>query len=743
MRLRDVSLKWKLLISFLLLSFSGTTTLVIIAFHSQIALIRHGEQASLEAHYQHFLQSILSKRDQALSLASTIAADPSIQEAFARGDRQGILEHLSPTYRDLRERYGVAQLHFHLPDARSFLRVHRPEQYGELMGSYRRTILQAFETQEPVGGLERGDTGYGIRGVVPIKYEGKVIGTVEVGFSFGKPFLEAFKRQYRCDVTLYVSDPAGGADLIPLASTMDEPRTLDTFKLHDFEDQGTPLIWMPLPEREETSGLLGPVRNFSQQVVALVEIDIDRTPILSLLKRSRIIMTLVEIIALLLATMVVWVVVHRFLQPIREMVRGAGEIVSGDRLYMPVRGRDEVGQLARALNNMVGYLEASRQRMNDYARNLEKEVQTRTRDLRKSEEKYRTLVDNVPLMVYQMTPERALTFVNKYCKDLLGVSPSEILHVPGALDRYIHSEDRNIVQKGSQEALASGREWVAYYRLEIPPGRTIYVREHAVPVIDEGGRLLQIDGILVNTSDQKKLQERTLQAEEIKTLGEVSARLAHEIRNPLTSIGGLSRRLMRELSEDQTKRSWAEVIVREVERLERILQMILSFIQPVEILLVPGDLRALMKPLLEGLVLEFKARDRELSWTIAPELPEILMDPDMLSKALENLCRHPLFLMDEGSGLHIDVTYRDDLVQIRLAYPCALLSTDDLDHYFYPYLAKNSLDSALVDLPLSKMVLHKHGGLVHVSHGEGGEIILTATFPPIQEEKPARQPDLL
>jgi PAS domain S-box-containing protein len=742
MRLGDISLKWKLLIAFLLLSFAGTTSLVVIAVHSQKVLIRHSEQETLQAHYQHFMESILNKQDQALGLATALATDPYVKRTFVQRDRQSLLDHLLPAYQALRQQYGVRQIHFHLPTAESFLRIHRPDQHGESMASYRRMIVQAYTSREGVGGLERGDTGYGIRGVVPIELEGSPTGTVEVGLSFGDPFVFAFKRQYHCDVTLFVPDPQEGSNIVPLASTLALPRTVVPSRLADFTDRHAPMIWMPLPTEGDVSGLLGPVRNFSGQVVALVEIRIDRTPVLSLLNRTKTTMGLVELIGLLMATLVVWLVAHRFLQPIREMVRGASEIVSGDRVYMPVRGRNELGQLARALNNMVGYLEASRQRMNDYAKNLEKEVRARTRELRKSEEKYRTLVDNVPLVVYQMTPERTLTFLNQYTKEMLGVEPSTLLEVPNALDRFIHSEDLDFVQESWRKAVSTGRDWAADYRLQTSPGRTIYVREQSVPLLDDQGRTILMDGIIVNATDQKKLQEKTLQAEELKTLGEVAARLAHEIRNPLTSIGGVSRRLMRELSESHPARPWGEVIVKEVERLESILQMILSFIQPVEIFLVACDLGNLMRTLLEGLTAEFQTKNRELAWTIAPDIPQVFMDPEQLKKALQNICRHTLYLMDAGGGLHINVTSEDDLIRIRWRYRSSSLSQDDLDHYFYPYLAKISLDSALLDLPRSKLILHKHGGLVQVVQGEENEIILNVTLPIIHEDKPSRPPDL-
>jgi PAS domain S-box-containing protein len=737
MRLGDVSLKWRLLAAFLLISFFGTTALVWIAFRSQQALIHLGERRTLESHYQQLLQGIQAKRDQALSLAWSVALDPHVQEFFARRDREALLEHVTPMYRRLHDDFGVRQIHFHIPPATSFLRIHRPERYGERMDEYRRTVLHAVESRRGVSGIEWGPTGHGIRGVVPVEKEGSLIGTVEVGFSLGHPFAREFKARYGCDLTVYAPDVDGEDHLAILASTVEGPTHLRSSDFREFQARPSPVFKIPIPGKEDSSALIGPVTDFSDSVVVLVEVRIDRGPTLALLSRYRTEMTIVEVAGLILATLVVWIVVQRFLSPIGQMVQGAAEIVSGERLHMPVRGKDEMGRLARALNNMVGYLEASRQRMKDYATNLEMEVQARTRQLRESEEKFRTLVEKVPLMVYRMTPERDLTFVNEFSKEMLGASPSELMGSPRALDAFVHPADLERVRTEFWGAVSGRREWVGEYRMRSTQGRIAFVREHAVPVADESGNVLHVDGIIVDLTDQKELQEKSVQSEELKTLWEISARLAHEIRNPLTSIGGLSRRLLKELPEGHSARRWIEAIVQEVQRLETILQMTLSYIQPIEVRLCPDDLTAMLKGLLVDISPEFSHRGRGLSWSISPGIPKVPMDRPLLSRAFESLCRHTLFIMDEGGTLMVTAEQEDDRVRISWRYPSSVLSRDDLDHYFYPFHVEGPPDPALLDLPMAKVILFRHGGLVRADFAAEHEVLLTVTLPAVNPEEGA------
>jgi hypothetical protein len=118
------------------------------------------------------------------------------------------------------------------------------------------------------------------------------------------------------------------------------------------------------------------------------------------------------------------------------------------------------------------------------------------------------------------------------------------------------------------------------------------------------------------------------------------------------------------------------------------------------------------------------------------------MDPGLLRKTLENLCRHTLFLMDEGETLHVRVDLENDLVRIRWRYRSSALGQEDLDHYFYPFLSQSAPDPALLDLPVSKIILHKHGGLVNVGRGGKDEIILDVRIPAIQEALDFRAPDM-
>lgn len=101
--------------------------------------------------------------------------------------RRELYLKLYPTYQMLRNE-NLRQLHFHLPNAVSFLRFHRPEKFGDDLSEVRPTIMAVNQTREPVTGFEEGRIYNGFRHVYPIRYKNEFVGTVEISFSVDSIF---------------------------------------------------------------------------------------------------------------------------------------------------------------------------------------------------------------------------------------------------------------------------------------------------------------------------------------------------------------------------------------------------------------------------------------------------------------------------------------------------------------------------------------------------------------------------
>jgi PAS domain S-box-containing protein len=355
-------------------------------------------------------------------------------------------------------------------------------------------------------------------------------------------------------------------------------------------------------------------------------------------------------------------------------------------------------------------------------------VRERTLELAASEEKYRTLVENVPLVVYRIKSNGDILFVNQFVEEVFGYTPLEILANPGLWTETLHDEDRARVEEQRERIYKNGEELITEYRVKHKNGHTVEVIDHALPLKTEEGTVSVVDGIIMDITWMIRLHEQLVRAEGLKTISEVSARLAHEIRNPLVSAGGFARRLLSSMSLDDPNRAKVEIIVKEVGRLEAILRMILNYIQPLELDTSWANLNDLIDTTLEGLWDEYKKHEVGLDLELAPHLPEISVDQKLVKQVMETLLRNALTQTSKGSKVTIRTLLEEDMLGLMMRYPAHHLSNDDAEHFFYPFTTPRVAYDAM-DLPMCKIIVNKLGGAINVQLEPVNQLVIRISLP--------------
>jgi PAS domain S-box-containing protein len=356
-------------------------------------------------------------------------------------------------------------------------------------------------------------------------------------------------------------------------------------------------------------------------------------------------------------------------------------------------------------------------------------LEERTADLLNSEEKYRTLVENIPIVVYRISPTGETVFVNRVMEDMFGYRTGEIIGPPDLWYEKVYPDDRPRVEELRRRSFQEGKEFVAEYRVTHKDGYTVYVMDHAIPVHLANGLIGSVDGFIMDMTGMVRLQERLLGEGEIKTISEVSASLAHEIRNPLVSVGGFARRLFSSMSPGDPNRTKVEIIVKEASRMETILRMMLSYIQPLDLHMSLMDPNSLIKTVLDNLDSRILERKVKVGLQLAPGTSQIYVDRPRMERALETLIKNALSQMPEGGGtLSVAVSKEGRNCNLIIRYPVISMSADDVEHFFYPFTWTRMI-SEIVDLPLSKILVDKLGGSIEVSLNQPEELTLRVSLP--------------
>lgn len=720
--IQNISLKWKLLIPFLTLPVVLTVLLVAWGVRSQSQILRDQEEKRLRHMYWDFRHTVDRRLETSMSLAELVAANPAVQKALAERDRAELTRLYLPILKRLA---GVKQFHFHLHPARSFLRLHTPDRHGDEL-SRRRTITRAQGTGKVTGGLEVGLTGIGLRGVAPVIYSGRTVGSVGIGASIEQPFLDQLKKDLGCDFTIYVPASQTPIGFRRLAAT-DPGRSFIAAPIYSqVMDEGQALFLTRQRNGEDLALLIGPIRDFNNQQVAVVELTRDRAATLSLIRKHTVWILSLGLAALSLSLAFVWLVSTLFLAPISALVDQAGKIAAGERVpQMEIMARDEFGALAEALNKMLASLEDSRYRLENYAHELEARFQERTAALVESEEKFRTLVENIPLVVYRLEHGLIRSFVGGHIERLTGWPAEEMVGGPAVWSTPIHPEDRDKVMAEERRCFEKGDFFEMEYRLRDRQGRVVEVLDHAEPVLDESGRMLYMEGYILDIREHKRLEEQTLQAEELKTLSEISARLAHEFRNPLSVVGLCAQRLSKTMSAADPDSSYSRILSEQVGRLEQILKMIQTYIQPMVLELKETDANQFALDLTRKTSPFLDEHEVKLNLDLKPDLPRVKIDPEVMSRALVNLILNAAYQIPPKGFLDMSMAPEGNTLEIKLVYPAGYLPDDQLRHFFYPFTTEDA-DTSLLDLPLVPVIVHRHNGIINV--GREGEDLVAVTI---------------
>lgn len=322
--------------------------LVLSEFSRQVA---ESEQRELHKLYETAVAEIASSGKLAEAMATIISLTPEVQSTFAMGDRDELTTRTLPIFTQLKRDFAVQQFQFHTPPATSFLRLHRPEKFGDDLTSIRKTIVETNSQKRPLYGLEYGVEGLGIRGLVPMSYNGQHTGSVEFGMSFGQPFFDNFKQAYQAEIALILPDGPKyklfGATFTPDTQAINELNTVM---------QGHEVI-RTLTLNNTTYALYRhAIKDYSGNVFGILDIAMDRTHSEQTMADIRLKLILIGLAALFIGTAIAWFIAKGITRPIAETTQAMNDIAEGEgdlTRRIAVNGKDEIAELSMAFNRFV------------------------------------------------------------------------------------------------------------------------------------------------------------------------------------------------------------------------------------------------------------------------------------------------------------------------------------------------------------------------------------------------------
>jgi len=211
----------------------------------------------------------------------------------------------------------------------------------------------------------------------------------------------------------------------------------------------------------------------------------------------------------------------------------------------------------------------------------------------------------------------------------------------------------------------------------------------------------------------KETQERLIRSERLAVIGNMAAYVAHEIRNPLTTIGGFARSILRASSQDDQTRQNAGIIVEEVSRLERILANIMDFSKPVESVKIASQINEILENTCSLMDPYFKNGGIKLIKRFNFMVPNVVIDQTQIKQVFLNLIKNAVESMPGGGTLTLETLEEDEHVKINITDTGEGMTAEIMQNIFVPFFT-TKVDGTGVGLAVSQKIVDDHSGFIKV-----------------------------
>lgn len=254
-------------------------------------------------------------------------------------------------------------------------------------------------------------------------------------------------------------------------------------------------------------------------------------------------------------------------------------------------------------------------------------------------------------------------------------------------------------------------------------------RKHSWEVVaamfaDEGvpaGKIL----LLHDVTAIRQMENEVARSRHLNSLGSLAAGVAHEIRNPLSSIKGFAVYFKERFSGNKEDEQTADIMIAETERLNRVISQLIEFARPLELKREKTKISDLVQHTLTLIAAEAQKNKISIQAVTSADLPEVDVDSDKIKQVLLNILLNGLAAMPSGGELKIDYSLQKDKLNVIISDTGIGIETMDLPRIYDPYFTSKSAGTGL-GLAVVQKIMEAHGGGVDVEStvGRGTKVLL-------------------
>ncbi len=441
---------------------------------------------------------------------------------------------------------------------------------------------------------------------------------------------------------------------------------------------------------------------------------------------------------------------RQLITPIQQLQEEARFIAGGNYTHsFTVNTNDEIEDLAQQFNLMAAAIRDREELLAQQQANLENMVQQRTRQLQDGQNKIHAILNNVPSAFILYDAQGEILLASDAITSFLGISPAELV---GKKGRELLWPKSPVPVVPASLSFKVKRPVMDVQQIDRPGGGGVRILEHTLlPVQITAGQKAALH-IITDITEKRRLENHLIKIEKLVATGEMSAILAHELRNSVTSVKMILQ-LQLETSMSQHDRESLRVAIDSVLNMESILNNLLKFARPAPLRFLDVRLCDIIDDALIFMEPRLRKKQIELIKKIDEHLPLLHIDAAHLKEALINIILNAIQVLPNGGHIEIearrvtlpkkmdDFGYDDrqkdraNPAVIRIVLPAgsetALIRIQDngpgiarehVDKIFDPFYT-TKLNGTGLGLAMTKRVINQHNGIIRVkSPAKGGTI---------------------
>jgi len=223
-------------------------------------------------------------------------------------------------------------------------------------------------------------------------------------------------------------------------------------------------------------------------------------------------------------------------------------------------------------------------------------------------------------------------------------------------------------------------------------------------------------------------QKRLIRSEKLAAIGSMSSYVAHEIRNPLVTIGGFAKTLSRFTFTDSKIKTNIDIIVEEVKRLEKILNNITDFGKQSKLEKIDTQICEVMEDTCILMENYFQENNIRVNKEFETDVPEVSVDPSQIKQVFLNIMMNAVESMPDGGDLDIQIRPGIDSIEIDIIDNGMSMPKKVLEKIFNPFFTTKPNGTG-VGLSVSLKIIEDHGGNIDVKSIEGKGTVISLTLP--------------